>query len=111
MPAENAGNPRAREELAALLAAEMAKARTEMRIIRGLWALAAVTLAAAVVLWLLFGGRDQFIARASGYDAQVLLPAWLALTGLLSAAAATVLFMIRMMRGALGNIVERQARK
>ncbi|MBV1778220.1 hypothetical protein KRR55_03705 [Paeniglutamicibacter sp. ABSL32-1] len=111
MPAENAEHEGAREELAALLAAEMAKARTEMRVIRGLWVLAAITLAAAVVLWLLFGGRDQFIARASGYDAQVLLPAWLALAGLLAASAATVLFMVRLMRGALGNIVEKQARK
>ncbi|WP_411732969.1 hypothetical protein [Paeniglutamicibacter sp.] len=111
VPAENAENAQARAELAALLAAEMGKAHTEMRIIRGLWVLAATTLAAAVVLWLVFGGRDQFIARASGYDAQVLLPAWLALAGLLSAAAATVLFMIRLMRGALGNIVQKQARK
>lgn len=111
MPAENAGSEQASEHLAELLAAEMAKARTEMRIIRRLWALAALTLAVAVVLWLGFGGRDQFIARSSGYDARVLLPAWLGLAGLLSAAAATVLFMIRLMRGALGNIVQRQARK
>jgi hypothetical protein len=111
VPAENVGNAQAREELAALLAAEMAKSRTEMRIVRGLWALAAITLAAAVVLWLFFGGRDQFISRTSGYDALVLLPAWLALAGLLCAAAATVVFMVRLMRGALGNIVQRQARK
>ncbi len=108
MPAED---QTARAELAELLAAEEAKARTGMRIIRILWVLAAATLAVAVVLWLGFGGRDQYIARSSGYDAQVLLPACLALAGLLSAAAATVLFMIRLMRGALGNIVQRQARK
>lgn len=117
MPAEhpadlgNDGNSRAREELAALLAAETARARTEMRIVHGLWALAAVALAGALVLWLFFGGRDQYVSRDSGYDAQVLLPAWLALAGLLSATGATVVFMIRLMRGALGNIVQRQARK
>lgn len=96
---------------AARLEAEEAKARTKMRIIRILWVLAAVSLAVAVLLWLGFGGRDQYIARTSGYDAQVLLPAWLALAGLLSAAAATVLGVIRLMRGALGNILQRQARK
>lgn len=107
----NDGNSRAREELAALLAAESAKARTEMRVVRGLWALAFIALAGALVLWLFFGGREQFVSRDSGYDAQVLLPAWLALAGLLSATGATIVFMIRLMRGALGNIVERQARK
>ena len=101
----------AKAEFAALLEAETAKARTEMRIIRILWVLAAATLALAVVLWLGFGGRDQYIARSSGYDAQVLLPAWLALAGLLSAAAATVLGVIRLMRGALGSILQKQARK
>lgn len=108
MPTEDEG---AKAEFAARLETEAAKARTEMRIIRILWVLAAATLAVAVVLWLGFGGRDQYIARSSGYDAQVLLPAWLALAGLLSAAAATVLGVIRLMRGALGNILQRQARK
>ncbi|GAA1865032.1 hypothetical protein GCM10009715_10280 [Paeniglutamicibacter psychrophenolicus] len=101
----------AKAEFAARLEAEEAKARTEMRSIRILWVLAAATLALAVVLWVGFGGRDQYIARSSGYDAQVLLPAWLALAGLLSAAAATVLGVIRLMRGALGNILQKQARK
>jgi hypothetical protein len=108
MPAEDDA---AQADLAALMEAETAKARTEMRIIRILWGLAAATLAVAVVLWLGFGGRDQYIARSSGYDAQVLLPAWLALAGLLSATAATVLGVIRLMRGALGNILQRQPRK
>ncbi|OIH85854.1 hypothetical protein BLJ79_03340 [Arthrobacter sp. UCD-GKA] len=108
MPTEDEA---AKAEFAARLETEAAKARTEMRIIRILWVLAAATLAVAVVLWLGFGGRDQYIARSSGYDAQVLLPAWLALAGLLSAAAATVLGVIRLMRGALGNILQRQARK
>lgn len=108
MPTEDAA---AKPEFAALLEAAEAKARTEMRIIRILWVLAAATLAVAVVLWVGFGGREQYIARSSGYDAQVLLPAWLALAGLLSAAAATVLGVIRLMRGALGNILQKQARK
>ncbi|MDQ0094132.1 hypothetical protein [Paeniglutamicibacter psychrophenolicus] len=101
----------AKAGFAARLEAEEAKARTEMRIIRILWVLAAASLGVAVLLWLGFGGRDQYIARTSGYDAQVLLPAWLALAGLLSAAAATVIGVIRLMRGALGNILQKQARK
>lgn len=108
MPAENG---EAREKFTAMLEAEMAKARTEMRIIHLLWALAGLALAISAVLWLGFGGRDQFIARDSGFDARVLVPAWLALAGLLAASAATVLFMIRLMRGALGNIVQKQARR
>lgn len=93
------------------MAAEMAKARTEMRIVHTLWAVAGVALAAALILWIFVGGREQYISRDSGYGFQVLIPAWLALAGLLSAGAATVFFMIRLMRGALGNIVQRQARQ
>ncbi|MHA7243856.1 hypothetical protein ACX80R_11730 [Paeniglutamicibacter antarcticus] len=101
----------ASEELAVMMAAEMPRARTEMRIVHVLWAVAGVALVAAVILWVFVGGRQQYISRNSGYDSRVLIPAWLALTGLLSAGAATVLFMIRLMRGALGNIVQRQVRK
>lgn len=106
-----ANNDEAREQLALLMAAEMAKARIEMRIVHALWAVAGVALAAAILLWLFADGRAQYIAQDSGHGSAVLIPAWLALAGLLAATAATVFFMIRLMRGALGNIVQRQARK
>lgn len=93
------------------MAAEMAKARTEMRIVHTLWAVAGVALGVALLLWLFAGGREQYTSRDAGYGLVVLLPAWLALAGLLAAGAATVFFMIRLMRGAMGNIVQRQARK
>lgn len=108
MPADHEA---AKAELAAQLQTETAKARQEMLIIRLLWVLAGVTLLISVVLWIGFGGREQYITRSTGYDSTVQLPAWLALAGLLSATAATVLFMIRLMRGALGNIVQKQVRK
>ena len=101
----------AKAELASQLETETAKARQELLIIRLIWVLAGSTLLISVLLWVGFGGREQYITRSSGYDSTVLLPAWLALAGLLSATAATVLFMIRLMRGALGNIVQKQVRK
>lgn len=109
--AESAPTSAAREHLEALLAAEMLKARNEMRVIRGMWLFSGLALVIAILLWTLAGGREQFITRDSGYDATVLLPGWLALAGLLAAGTATVLFMIRLMRATLGNIEERQARK
>ena len=107
MPADREA---AREELRVLLEAEQARADRELRRIKLAWLLCGLCLAAALVPWLFFGGRAQFVSRDSGYDAAVLVPAWLALLGIGSATVAAVLFLMRAMRASLGNIVERDVR-
>ena len=104
------GREARKERLRQALEAEQARSERELRRIRAAWLLAGLCLAAALVPWLFLGGRAQFVLRDSGYDAAVLVPAWLALAGILAASFAAVLFMVRTMRGALGNIVEREVR-
>ncbi|MGL3804799.1 hypothetical protein ACSYDW_01740 [Paeniglutamicibacter sp. R2-26] len=112
MPAadETDGREARKERLRQALEAEQARSDRELRRIRAAWLLGGLCLAAALVPWLFLGGRAQFVLRDSGYDAAVLVPAWLALAGILAASFAAVLFMVRTMRGALGNIVEREVR-
>lgn len=94
-----------------MLEVEQARADRELRRIKLAWLVCGLGLAAALVPWLFLGGRTQFIARDFGYDAAVLVPAWLALVGIAAATVATVMFMMRAMRSVLGNIVERDVRK
>lgn len=107
MPAE----PKySKDELRIMLEAEEIRAAKELQRIKLVWLIAGVALLLATVLWLFFGGREQFVSRDSGYDATVLIPAWLALIGIIAATIAAVLFMMRAMRASLGNIVERDVR-
>lgn len=108
MPAEP---EHTKEQLREMLETEQARAEKELRRIKLAWLASALCLGAALVLWLFFGGRAEFVSRSSGYSATVLVPGWLALLGIIAATVAAVLFMMRLMRGALGNIVERDARK
>jgi hypothetical protein len=48
--------------------------------------------AVALVLWLGFGGRAEFVASAGPYSAVVYISGWIALLGLLSATVLTVGF-------------------
>lgn len=93
-----------------MLEAEEIRAAKELHRIKLAWLIAGGALLLATLLWLFFGGRAQFVSRDSGYDATVLLPAWLALLGIIAATTAAVLFMMRAMRASLGNIVERDVR-
>lgn len=99
-----------KDELAILLEAEEIRAAKELRRIKLAWLIAGAALLVATVLWLIFGGREQFVSRDSGYDSTVLIPAWLALIGIIAATIASTLFMMRAMRASLGNIVERDVR-
>ncbi|MBP2386490.1 hypothetical protein [Paeniglutamicibacter kerguelensis] len=108
MPADREA---AKEELRVLLEAEQARADRELRRIKFAWLVCGLSLAAALVPWLFLGGLAQFVLRDSGYTAVVLVPAWLALLGIVAATFAAVLFMMRTMRASLGNIVERDVRK
>lgn len=48
--------------------------------------------AVALVLWLGFGGRAEFVASAGPYSPVVYISGWIALLGLLSATVLTVGF-------------------
>ncbi|MFJ2620818.1 hypothetical protein [Glutamicibacter sp. NPDC087344] len=48
--------------------------------------------AVALVLWLGFGGRSEFVASAGPYSAVVQVSGWLALLGLVSATWLTISF-------------------
>ena len=51
-----------------------------------------VSFAVALVLWLGFGGRTEFVASAGPYSPVVYISGWIALLGLLSATLLTVGF-------------------
>lgn len=100
-----------KDQLRDMLEAEQLRADQELRRLKLAWLVCGLSLGAALVLWVFFGGRAEFVSRASGYSATVLVPGWLALLGIIAATTASVLFMMRAMRSALGNIVERDTRR
>jgi len=65
-----------------------------------------IAFALALVLWLGFGGRAEFVARESGpYSPVVYISGWLALLGIITATIMTVAFF----GNAIGRTVKRNA--
>ncbi|MGQ3384570.1 hypothetical protein [Glutamicibacter sp. TV12E] len=63
-----------------------------------------IAFALALVLWLGFGGRAEFVARDSGpYSPVVYISGWLALLGLIAATIMTV--------GFFGNVIGRTVKR
>lgn len=62
----------------------------------------------ALVLWLGFGGRSEFVASEGPYSAVVYISGWLALTGLLAATVLTTGFFGGYMSNTAKRVVIRQ---
>lgn len=59
--------------------------------------------AAAIVLWLVAGGRVEFTAGSAPWSWQVLVPAWMTLTGIVLAFGGCVVFAQQMFVAILGR--------
>lgn len=64
---------------------------------------AGVLWAAAIVLWLVAGGRVEFTTGSTPWSWQVLVPAWMTLTGIVLALCGCVVFAQQMFVAILGR--------
>lgn len=62
----------------------------------------------ALVLWLFFGGRSEFVASEGPYSPAVYISGWLALLGLIAATVLTTGFFGGMMSNTAKRVMLRQ---
>ena len=67
--------------------------------------------AVALVLWLGFGGRSEFVSSDGPYSPVVYISGWLALAGVLAATVLSVSFYLHQIQRAVTRNARRQLRK